>query len=265
MESLSAQLPKSTRASSVLRWGLAAALLFAVVQWGTLAHATNVPIVLASDTDPGTHGSKWSLLVLTEAFKRMGVPLQVNSYPMARRTTLADLGEVDGDVGRSSLYGAEHPNLVRVEEAWSEQSFGLYTGNPGLRLEGVEELRGSELIVEYRRGILLCESKLKSLNLKWLSDITNQEQGVKKLALKRTDIYCDLDNAVRNYLNATEFKNDANLRRLIGLGSLPIHTYLHRKHAQLAQRLAATLKTMKAQGLMEKYRVQVERELGWTR
>jgi polar amino acid transport system substrate-binding protein len=44
---------------------------------------------------------------------------------------------------------------------------------------------------------------------------------------------------------------------------VPTYPYLHRKHADLAPRLAAVLKQMKSEGLIKAYRLQVERDLGW--
>jgi hypothetical protein len=47
--------------------------------------------------------------------------------------------------------------------------------------------------------------------------------------------------------------------------SVPTYTYLHKKHTELAPRLAATFKKMKAEGLIEAYRLQIEREMGWSK
>lgn len=42
---------------------------------------------------------------------------------------------------------------------------------------------------------------------------------------------------------------------------LQLYPYLQRRHAALAPRLAATLRQMKAEGLFERYRVEVLRQL----
>lgn len=224
---------------------------------------THPSFVVAADTDPNAFGTRWGTLIFTDAFKRLGFELQVEGYPMSRRTAMSDSGEIDGDLGRTAQYGAAHPNLVRVEEPFAEMAFALYTANPALKIKSVEELRASDLIVEYRRGIVFCETTLNALQIKQLSDITNAQQGFKKLLARRSDLYCDLELQARGALNTAEFRHEESLRKQINLGIMPIHFYVHRKHSALAPRLSATIKAMKREGAIEKYRQQVERELGW--
>jgi hypothetical protein len=53
-----------------------------------------------------------------------------------------------------------------------------------------------------------------------------------------------------NALYLPEFKNVTAVRQLLTYGdTIALHPYLHRKHAELAVRLAAVLKQMKADGL----------------
>jgi hypothetical protein len=64
-------------------------------------------------------------------------------------------------------------------------------------------------------------------------------------------------------LQQPEFKG-ANVRKVVSIGkTVPTYPYVNKKHAELAPRLAAVLKQMKAEGLIEVYRKQVERDLGW--
>lgn len=226
--------------------------------------ATPATITLAADTDPNTFGTRLAGLIYTEAFKRMGISLKIEFLPMARRTVLADAGEIDGDTGRSAQYGAAHPNLVRVEEPSFTVSFGLFGVNPKLKFKSLEDLRSSDLAVEYKRGVLFCENKLKALQLKHLSDITNEVQALKKLMAGRIDLYCDVDPPVRQTLNTPEFKGQHQVREILDLGTLPVHAYLHNKHSNLAPKLSATLKAMRDEGLLDTYRLKVEHELGMT-
>lgn len=226
---------------------------------------SQAPLVFGTDAvDTNEFGSKWATLAYTEAFRRLGRPVRINHYPLARRTALVEAGEIDGDVARIREYGDAHPSLVRVEESFADLNFALFTANPALQLQTLEELRPSTWLVEYRRGILFCERTLKPLlPAERLSDISSEEQGLKKLLAGRTDLYCDLDYAVRRVLHLPQFKNVTPVRKVFDLGAIPTYPYLHRKHAALAPLLAATLKKMKAEGLIDAYRVQVEKELGW--
>lgn len=228
------------------------------------ALAAKKPFVMAADGEPTTYGSRWVALIYNEAFKRLGMPFQLEHYTLARRAALVEEGAADGETSRVYAYGNGRPDLVRVEESLIDLGFSLYTANPAMRLERIEDLRTTHYQVEYRRGILLCENTLKAVvAAERLSDVPTQLQGLKKLVAGRTDLYCDIDVYVLQELQLPEFKG-VNVRKVISVGkAVPTFPYLHKKHAELAPRLGAVLKQMKAEGLIESYRLQVERDLGW--
>lgn len=247
--------------SRLARWGLLCLAAGPVL--GQPA-APEKPFIMTMDGDPTVYGPRWGTLIYREAFRRLGIPLQIEFYTLARRAALVDEGGADGESARVYNYGHNRPHLVRVEESLIDLSFSLYTANPSLRLERLEDLRTTPYLVEYRRGILICENTLKQVvpSVR-ISDVPTQAQGLKKLIAGRTDLYCDLDLYVRQELQSPEFKA-AKVRQVVSIGqAVPTYPFLNRKHADLAPRLAAVLKQMKAEGLIETYRLQVDRDLGW--
>ncbi len=223
------------------------------------------PFVMAVDTAPDSYFFKWFSLIYGEVFRRLDRPFQLESYVLKRQGLQIEAGVIDGESNRAYGYGASQPTLVRVEEPILELVLALHTGHPTLRLQRLEDLSSLELQVEYRRGILLCETALKPLvPAHRLSDVATTEQGVKKLLTQRTDAYCDFKVSLLMARHTPELAGATGVRTLIQVGKpVPTYPYLHRRHAELAPRMAAVLKQMKAQGLIEAYRLQVERELGW--
>lgn len=257
------------RRNSPWRYRIALALGLLAAAAPTLSQmpdAATKPFIMTADGEPNTYGTRWVTLIYDELFKRLGLPYKVENYTLARRAALVEEGIADGETSRVYSYGDTRPYLVRVEEPLIDLTFALFAANPAVRLEKIEDLRATDYLAEYRRGILLCENTLKQLvPADRLSDVATQQQGLKKLLAGRTDVYCDLAAYVRQELESPEFKNTANIRRVVTLGkSVPTYPYLHKKHAALAPRMAAAIKQMKAEGLIERYRLQVERELGWT-
>lgn len=247
---------------------LAAAMLTAA----TCAQAQSVaaqpaPFVMSADQDATTFAGKWVWLIYTEAFRRLGRTFQLTANPMSRQSALANEGLVDGEVARVHGYGAAFPNLVRVEEPVLDLVFSIYTANPTLRLQRLEDIAATTLNGEYRRGVGICENAMKQvLPAERLSDVTTSEQGAKKLLAGRTDIYCDNDVSMLRVIHSPEIMDAATLRKVFSLGTaIPTYPYLHKKHADLAPRLAATLKQMKAEGLIETYRLQAVRDMGWAK
>lgn len=259
----------SARRRSVRRGFLPWVFLLVLALQGASAYCQTAatpakPFIWGVDGEPTTYGSRWVTLIYGEAFRRLGMPVRFEHYSLARRATLVEEGAVDGETSRVYAYGNTRPQLVRVEESLIDLVFTFFTANPSLRLARIEDLRATSYLVEYRRGILLCENTVKeAVPAERISDVLTQAQGLKKLIAGRTDLYCDLEAYVLQELDLPEFKG-AKVRKVISIGkAVPTYPYLNKKHADLAPRLAAVLKQMKAEGLIEAYRHQVERDLGW--
>jgi hypothetical protein len=222
-------------------------------------------IVMSSAEDATTFAGKWLWLIYTEAFKRLGMKFQISMNSVARESVLAEEGSVSGEVSRTMAYGLAHPNLVRVEESVLDMRFALYTANPSIHIQHLDELSSTNLLGEYRRGVLTCETALrKVLPPARISDVTTVEQGILKLLAGRTDVFCDNDVSVVRILHSPDIKGVGAVHELIQFGDVvPTYPYLNRKYASLAPRLATVLKQMKAEGMIETYRIQAQRDMGW--
>jgi len=223
-------------------------------------------LVIGIDEDANTFVGIWGRLNYAEISRRLGIPIEVRTFPQQRRSEMTDSGAIDGETSRIYAYGAAHPNLVRVEEVLADLHFGLYAANPTLRIHRLEDLSATTLRGEYRRGVLFCEKALKSvLPEDRLSDVADSIQGARKLLAGRTDVYCDLEFAMLGALHDPAIQGVPRVHRLLDLGNIPTYPYLHKKHAELAPRMAAVVKQMNAEGLVEAYKLQAQRELGWLR
>lgn len=226
--------------------------------------------IIGIDADETTLTGKWYRRIYGEAFSRMKIPLTVVTAPTARLSVLADQGEVQGQCSRVFGYADAHPNQLRVEEPVHDVRLVLYAFGPAARpdrLLRLEDMATGKWRVEFRRGVAICEQKLKPLlPADMLSDVTGIEQGLKKLRAGRTDLYCDFDLAVRSGLATPEFKGVGGYREALYLGvGLPLYPYVHKSRGELVPLLARTLREMKAEGLIERYQLEAELELGVVR
>ena len=247
-----------------LQYFLIAALLasFAVVP-ARLQSEPIKPLVMATNQPDTTYEGKWQRRVYEEAFKRLGVPLEVTLMPTPRMTAMADSGAVDGQFVRVFAYADAHPEQVRVEEPIYHVVFGLWVSNPALNLSRLGDLAATGWTGIYRRGVEQCQNSLSgALPSDRLSSVSTTELGLRMLLAGRVDFYCELDAAVLNALYLPEFKDVTSVRPLLTYGdTIALHPYLHKKHAELAGRLAAVLKQMKADGSLERFRREVKYEL----
>jgi len=245
----------------LLHAALLAALLFPAA--GAVCAAGTEAVVLGTDLPESSFTGKWLRRIYAEAFRRLGIPLEFAVYPLKRLSTMVDAGKLDGELLRAHGYAALHPQLVRVEESVLDVFIVLYAANPDLKLERLEDLSSRDWYADYRRGVGVCESLLtKALPREQVFDVTTTEQGLRKLLAGRSDVFCDFDLAVLAELYSQDYGDAGNVRKLFTLGNpTPLYPYLHGKKAALAPRLAAVLRQMKAEGLVQAYRAEAEKSM----
>jgi len=210
-------------------------------------------IVLTTSRSEGDPGAKWVILIITEALHRLDRELIYTQYPLKRGNMLANEGTIDGLMGRDEKFGTLYPNLIRVEEPMIFVKFSAFATDPTIQVAGWESLRGSTYRIEYRRGFEIAETHLAHLvdpeNISLINDWT---AGLKKLMGKRTDIFIELERTIMRELQTDAFK-DSGIRNAGVLHEIPFYLYMHKKHQDLASKLAAVLKQMREEGLIEKY------------
>jgi polar amino acid transport system substrate-binding protein len=204
-----------------------------------------------------TYAHRWYRRIYSEAFRRLGIRLELAVYPNQRIGIVLDQGAIDGEAARASIYSEVHPELIRVEESVLDVVFALYATHPTLELNRLDDLRRLKLRTAYRRGVLVCEKALASLlPPEQIIDVTGAEQGLQMMLSGRADLMCAVDQSLTNVLIAPEFAGVTSVRKVLELQAAPLFPYLHRRHAELAPKLAAVLKAMKAEGLIERYRLE---------
>ncbi len=214
------------------------------------------PFVMATHQSETSFQGQWVRRIYTEAFRRLGVPVVLPAIPLQRMTEMLDRGEIDGDVGRVHAHGLAHPELVRVEEAMYDVVFGLYTLSPEIELKQADDLAAKPWSATYVRGVAVCERLLKSLPPGNVTAISTDEQGMEMLALKRVDLYCAANHTVTDVASRERYRQLPPPRLALSMGTIPLYPYLHRRHAALAPRLAAVLRELRAEGQIERYRLE---------
>jgi len=200
---------------------------------------------------------RWSHLIYSEAFERLGYKFVYKGYPTARLAVESKIGRIDGEINRVASYAELRPNLIRVEESHFSTRNIAFASRPGIKVDNWHSLLNTNYKVEYRRGSKIYEKYLtKYVSAENLSDITSSEQGLKRLLLGRIDIFTELDHPAREILESLDplLYPIAHIYQAGVLGSYPSYVYLHTHHQKLAQQLSVTLIKMKQEGLIEKYK-----------
>ncbi|MCP4162415.1 MAG: amino acid ABC transporter substrate-binding protein [Deltaproteobacteria bacterium] len=221
-------------------------------------------IVMALYIPKNNPTGRFVYLVYTEAFRRLGLKMTYKHIPAKRISLMVDDGLVDGELARIFSYGDQHPNLIRVEEPAFSTSIVAFTINPTIKLEGWNSLRDTEYKVEYMRGEKTSSIKLPVLvPHNNLSIITTWDQGLKKLVIGRIDILVAPELVIRHLLKTSRIeqflqsksKESSEIRVAGVFEKISAHAYLHKKHKELAMKLAKILRAMKNEGLIKKYQM----------
>jgi len=243
-------------AASAALWLLGAGMPFA--QTGSDAKAFSIGTSQEADSFLG----RWQRRIYPELFRRLDMTVQFKVMPLQRLAIASEQGAVDGEVARIGSYAAQHPELVRVDEPVYDIVWALFSIDTGLRLSALGELAVQPLRVTYQRGIAICEKALKAVvPADRLLDVGTDAQGFNMLRVGRSDLHCTGDLTLPTLQYLPELRGVDISHRVLDISANPLFPLVHKRHAELAPRMAVALKQMKAEGLIERYRTEVLREM----
>ncbi len=210
---------------------------------------------LVANRSETTEAFKWWTLIYTDVFSRLGMELEMSYYPLKRASYEASEGNVDGEPLRIYEYADAFPNLIRVEEPIYPMRIVAYKNRNSTipPLTGWKSLQGTRYHVQYPRGMKITEDNLPGVVSKDnLSTVTYASDGFKILSVGRSDLYVGDYDATYSISQLPEYKN--NICVAGEMTRVNLYLYVHKKHKHLAPRLAETIRDLKAEGLIEKYR-----------
>lgn len=200
--------------------------------------------------------------LLGEAFSRMDVKFRFKHYPSARSLVMANSGEADGELHRvyefHEVSDGRFPNLIRVESQLLTMHLAVFAKAGKKDVTCIDDLRGSRI------GYLRGRQNARKMLLK-ISSETNIAPQNSEFSLLRMVAEGRLDYAlVESFDGRVLIKTRGELMDLREVGRLTetrIFTYMNKKHAALAKRLAATLDGMKRDGSFQEIVDRVHKEL----
>lgn len=233
----------------------ASLILSAITCLGVLAkpvaHAESMekPLALSTIMLPplGSSPGKPGFLeqVAREAFRRLGVQIEVDTTPGKRSLINANTGLTDGELMRTAGFEKLYPNLIQVPEKISDMDFVAYTTR--------DDIQGP-----------LTWSSLPAYSITYPTGWKIFDREVKAEAITKVrsieDLFVMLDKGRADLALADRWEGlyltheYARPARIIEppLATAPMYIYLNRKHAELVPRLAKSLAAMKADGTYKK-------------
>lgn len=206
-------------------------------------------IVLATIAPPDNFYAKWAEAVYGKALLSLGYKLQMRRCSPTLCTQLASHGEVDGEVLRAYAYQRVAPNLVRVEESALPLTWAAFATDDSIEITSWQAARDSGLRIAFVKGLPYLEQRFNGVaSGTRVSKVGHWSVGLNKLNRGEIDVFVGADEVAGSYRQRPVY---GRIHRAGTIESMPLYSYLHKKHANLAEKLARTLGEMKAQGEIE--------------
>lgn len=181
-----------------------------------------------------------ALLILREAYRRIGITIETEQVPNERAIVLADSGQTSGDLIRIAGLSATYPNLIQVPEPVVTFESIAFTSGLTFPVKGWESLRPYHLCV--LRGNKLAEINTEGMSREIVGTIEGMGRMVTaghcEVAILGRQVWLELDRH--------------GLKPLISLDPpiqvVPLYHYVHRRHADLVPHLVKALKELNADG-----------------
>ncbi|AKU21825.1 ABC transporter substrate-binding protein [Massilia sp. NR 4-1] len=194
------------------------------------------------ETDPATDIAEQ---VLREAYRRLGMSLDVVRLPAERALVSANDGMMDGELYRKIGIERDYPNLMIVPIPLLTYEIVIFTLGTSFVVNGWESLR--PFTIGFIRGIKIVEQNTQGMHIE---PVATMMQALQKMTMGRTDVV--VGNRVSGLAMAKTLKL-ADIRVLQPpLATFPVFHYLHKKHEALIPKLSAVLQQMQKDKVIER-------------
>ncbi|WP_256077662.1 ABC transporter substrate-binding protein [Massilia sp. YIM B04103] len=194
------------------------------------------------ETDPATDIAEQ---VLREAYRRLGMNLDVVRLPAERALVSANDGMMDGELYRKIGIERDYPNLMIVPIPLLTYEIVIFTLGTSFVVSGWESLR--PFTIGFIRGIKIVEQNTQGMHIE---PVATMMQALQKMTMGRTDVV--VGNRVSGLAMAKTLKL-ADIRVLQPpLATFPVFHYLHKKHEALIPKLSAVLQQMQKDKVIER-------------
>lgn len=210
---------------------------------GAVTHLTLVTLAQSPDIIPGD-------VILTEAYRRLGIALTIKKYPGERALRLSNSGAADGEVMRIDTVKTLYPNLIQVRPAVSYLEASTFVTKTEFVPSGWESLRPFRIGII--RGVKFAETNTEGMDR---HPVGSYGSVFEMLDAGRIEV------AATSRLNGLFFIRSIQSNSIKEAGDpimrFDLFHYIHKKHASLVPRIAAVLRAMEQSGELEEIRAHV--------
>jgi len=191
-----------------------------------------------------------SEIIVREAYRRLGIEVQIRKYPGERALKLANSGKVDGDVQRINGLSGKYQNLIQLRPAINYIEAAAFSRDTAIGINGWDSLRPYSLGII--RGIKFAENNTKGMRT---YAAKNYAGLFRMLEGKRVELAISPSLNGRYQMTILGIKGIKELRPSIS--RFDLFHYIHKKRENLKPKLEMIFRQMKASGALSRIRQHV--------
>lgn len=193
----------------------------------------------------GSSYTKYATEVMTEAYRRVGIEIEITPLPGTRALVTANNGDdADGELFRISGVEREYSNLLPIKIPLSLSYWQVYTIDKDFVVDGWLSLK--PYVIGVRNGIATTEYGTEGMNT---IKVNSNEQLFELLEKGRVDVIVLSKNNATKVLSNNPDIEVTLLDNPVEI--LPVYHYLHKKNSELVPLLTAVLDDMERDGTIE--------------
>ncbi len=195
-----------------------------------------------------------AIRVVREAYRRIGITIEVKEYPALRALHISNSGLVDGELFRGEGVNKKFSNLMVVPIPLFENEWVAFSKDKSIQVNGCQSLRAYKVAIE--RGVPPAETCTQGMRV---FSLTNEVQMFKMVNSGRADI------AIDALLDGKSVMYDNNIQGVKALApslfKAQLYHYLHRRNEYLFSRVTESIKSVVDKGLPLKYEQEILEEI----
>lgn len=199
----------------------------------------------------GSLSGQLSGSILKLVYERLGMTIDFDFRAADVSARRATAGETDGEVQRIAQFGDTHPTLIRVDEPLFALDGVAFTKGVRIDIDGPASLRPYKTSLRpYRIGI--------QDGVLFSEDVTHGMNPIRAPSV--TSLFNMLDRGMVDAVITTRITGLHTIKRLRLAGIAPLepplvridlYHYLHRRHMDLVPKVAATIRRLRAEGVID--------------
>ena len=196
---------------------------------------------LIFSTIEGSLNAEVSSQVMTEAYKRIGVEIEILPFPAKRTLIVSNSGELDGELFRLGGITKKWPNLISVPVPINYMEGVVITKGKTFKVEGWKSLQPYRIGI--RRGIRFTDNGTKGMD-RQIVDSNNNLFRI--LEHDRVELIVVTRSNGLQVMKSPDFSSFKILEPAVEV--YPLFHYLHIKNKELIPKVEAVLKSMQQEG-----------------